>query len=143
MCHCLPCSFLGDNLSVQGCIDIAVSKHAFEVILMIYVYPALVCIMHVSKPYHLVSFGCWGVAQFPDLNACLSGAEEKSGWVGVVCLFLTILWSETKTVPLKHVVESFGPFCFASVDAMFSSFLLIAAQLLVSVFLSVFQYKTN
>lgn len=40
--------------------------------------------------------------------------------MGVGCLFSTILWSEGKPVPLKHVVESVfsGPFCFASADAV-------------------------
>lgn len=78
----------------------SVSKHAFEIIFMMYVYLALFCFMHDSRhsSWFLLDAG-----EFPSAQIWMPvWSRRESKWVVVVCFYFgfSILWSETKNSSL-------------------------------------------
>lgn len=116
MSPCLPCCFLGDNLRAQGCIDITLFLSMF---LKWFVWFFTLFGLHCAclKSDYLIPFGCWGIAPFPDLKACL---EEERVYGGCFWLFCGLRQNQYPWNVFKSVFSE--------------PFLLIMAQLLVSVF---------
>lgn len=110
----------------------SVSEHAFEAILMNFSLPCFCFCCGGLQVWYSVPFACWGAIYLRGVGR---RRESRHRSLSVVLNYF-VVWDESCPFEGCLSLVFSGLICLANSGAMFSSFLLIMTQFLISVFMS-------